>query len=152
MARSSSVALAACVLATALAAPRAFAKAPAKCPAAVTAAIKKAFPRGAIRSCKAEHDDGADQFAVVVKTGTTRVEVDVAPDGAIKQIEQRVAVDQVPAAVLKAFAAKYPKAEASRAQRQQHADKSVCFELGFTTEHGKHEATFSEAGAFLEEE
>lgn len=152
MARSPRIALAACVLATALAAPPVFAKDPAKCPTAVTAAIKKAFPRGAIRSCKAEREAGAEQFAVVVKTGTTRVEVDVAPDGAIKQIEQRIAIDQVPAAVLKAFAAKYPKVEATRAQRQQHADKSVCFELGFTTEQTKHEATFSEAGAFLEAE
>jgi len=145
--------LASFLVATTVAAPLALAKQPSvKCPDAVSAAIKKAFPTGTIRSCKAEHEDGADQFEVKVKNGTTKLEVDVAPDGTIKQIEQRIAVDSVPAAVMKAFAAKYPKAEATRAERQQHADKSVCFELGFKTEQRKHEATFTDAGAFVEEE
>ena len=54
---------------------------------------------------------------------------------------------------MKAFAAKYPKAKATRAEREVHEDNATYFELGFTADGGKkREATFAADGKFVEEE
>ena len=118
------------------------------CPTAVTDAIAKAFPKAKIDRCKAEKEHGHDQFEVrLTKADAKRAEVDVAPDGKILQVEEKIAPAELPDAVKKAFAAKYPKAKAERAEKQT-AGKTVTYEVAF----GKTEATFGEDGKFIEEE
>jgi hypothetical protein len=118
------------------------------CPTAVTDAITKAFPKSKVSSCKAEKEHGHDQFEVrVTRADATKAEVDVAPDGTILQIEEKIAVTELPDAVKKAFATKYPKAKAERAEKQT-AGKDVSFEIAF----GGKEATFKADGTFVEEE
>jgi putative PepSY-like beta-lactamase-inhibitor len=125
----------------------------ADCPAPVKAAIEKAFPKSTISSCKAEKEHGHDQFEVVLaKQDGGKAEVDVAPDGKILVVEEPVALDKVPAAVMKAFAAKYPKAKATGAEKETPTGGKASYELQFETGGKKHEATFTEAGAFVEEE
>ena len=120
----------------------------ADCPQPVTAAIAKAFPKSKIDSCKPEHEHGRDQLEVkLVRADGVKLEVDVAPDGTILQIEEKIAIDKVPAAVTKAFAAKYPKAKIDAAEKQTRG-KDVFYELAF----GKKEATFAEDGRFIAEE
>lgn len=126
---------------------------PPTCPAAVTAAIARAFPKSVIGACKAEREHGRDQFEVKLTTADkAAVEADVAPDGKILQVEEKIALDKVPAAVAKAFAAKYPKAKLEAAEKQTPADGKPSYELAFTGEHGRREATFTEEGRFVEEE
>ena len=123
------------------------------CPAAVTGAITRAFPKSSIARCKAEHEHGTDQFSVnVVKADGTRAEVDVSPDGKVLQVEEKIAIDKLPAVVTKAFATKYPKAKVTAAEKQMPAQGSPSYELAFTTDAGRKEATFSEDGRFIEEE
>lgn len=118
------------------------------CPTAVTDAIAKAFPKSKVDRCKAEKEHGHDQFEVrVTKSDAKKAEVDVAPDGKILQVEEKVAPAELPAAVKKAFAAKYPKAKAERAERQT-AGSDVSYEIAF----GAKEATFKADGTFVEEE
>jgi hypothetical protein len=118
------------------------------CPTAVTDAIAKAFPKAKIDSCKAEKEHGHDQFEVrVTKADAKRAEIDVAPDGKILQVEEKIAPAELPDAVKKAFAAKYPKAKAERAEKQT-AGADVSFEIAFGTK----EATFKADGTFVEEE
>lgn len=137
------------LLALLLAAP-AYADAPAACPAAVTAGVMKAFPRATVGACKAAHEHGKDLFEVkITKAGGGKVEVDVAPDGTILQIEESITVDALPGAVKKAFAAKYPKARPSAAEKQT-ADKDVKYEIAFEVDGKKKEATFGADGSFLE--
>lgn len=122
------------------------------CPAAVSAGIRKAFPQASIASCKAERDHDKDFFEVkLTRAGGDRIEVDVAPDGAILQIEETVAVDALPDPVKKAFAAKYPRARATAASKQT-AGKDVRYEIAFQTDKGRKEATFAADGKFVEEE
>ena len=85
-----------------------------------TAAIAKTFPKSKVESCKAEKEHGHDQFEVrVTRADATKAEVDIAPDGTILQgIEEKIAVAYLSDAVKKAFAAKYPKAKAERAEKQ----------------------------------
>lgn len=124
------------------------------CPAAVSAAMTHAFPKATINACKAEREDGHDQFEVrLTLADGTALEVDVTPAGVVLQTEQVVPVNQVPALVAKAFAAKYPAAKATRAEKQTRGAKGdVFFELAFQVAGKKLEATFASDGRFIEEE
>jgi hypothetical protein len=122
---------------------------PAPCPASVKTAIDKAFPKSTSMICKAEKA----RFEVkLTKADGNKVEVDVSADGKILQIEEKIALDKVPAAVMKAFAAKYPKAKVDAAEKQTPATGPASYELAFATDKGRKEATFSEDGKFIEEE
>ena len=123
------------------------------CPTAVTSAVLRAFPKSSISTCKAEHEHGAEQFSVnVVKADGAKAEVDVAADGKVLQVEEKIAIGQVPAPVRKAFAAKYPKAKVAAAEKQTPAQGSPRYELAFTVDGGRKEATFRDDGTFVEEE
>jgi hypothetical protein len=122
------------------------------CPDAVKQAITAAFPDAAMTSCKAEHEDGRDQFEVKLNTGHEKMEVDVLPDGKILQTEQPVRLDEVPAKVITAFAAKYPGAKPTRVEKQVRTGKGTYYELAFPAEPRAKEATFAEGGTFVEEE
>jgi hypothetical protein len=119
------------------------------CPTAVKTSISHSFAKSKITKCSAERENGHDQFEVVVeKDGGAVAEVDVAPDGTILQVEEKIPVDQLPKAVTKAFAAKYPKAKAEAAEKQTPAKGAPTYEIKF----GGKEATFAEDGKFVEEE
>jgi hypothetical protein len=123
------------------------------CPSAVTASIAKAFPGGTTTSCKLERADGRDQYeGNVDKSGGEKVEVDVAPDGAILQTEQAIPLDQIPAHVMTAFGAKYPGAKPTRAEKQVRTERGAFYEIKFASEPKAKEATFAEDGTFVEEE
>lgn len=125
----------------------------ADCPAAVKTSIEKAFAKSTINNCKAEKEHGHDQFEVkLTKADGTKAEVDVQPDGKIIQVEEKIALDKVPAAVMKAFAAKYPKAKIDQAEKQTPSAGKPTYELAFASGSGRKEVTFSEDGKLIEEE
>ncbi len=125
----------------------------ADCPAVVNGTIEKTFPKSTITKCKAEHEHGRDQFEVkIVKADGAKAEVDVAADGKLLKIEEKIAVDKIPATVIKAFAARYPKAKVDVAEKQTPADGVASYELGFATDSGRKEATFTADGRFVDEE
>jgi hypothetical protein len=115
----------------------------ADCPAAVTTAIKQAFPADSIAGCKKDGDHFEVTFA---RKG---IEVDVSSAGAILLIEETIAVKDLPAAVAKAFAARYAQAKPTGAEKMTKADKSVLYEVAFVSDK-KHEATFRADGTFVE--
>ena len=117
----------------------------ADCPAPVKAAAK---PHGALVSCKAE---GKNFELEVTRANGDTIELDVSPDGKLLQIEEKIALDKVPAAVTKAFAAKY-NAKVTRAEKQTPSAGPVAYELAFEVGGKRREATFTEAGAFVGEE
>ncbi|MGE5186639.1 MAG: hypothetical protein ACM31C_31510 [Acidobacteriota bacterium] len=119
----------------------------------MTNAIQKAYPSSTVTRCNGEREHGRRQFATAVtKADGTRVEVDVAPDGTILLTEERIAVSNVPAAVMSAFAAKYPGAKVTRAEKQTPSHGPATYELGFAAKVGHKEATFTATGKFVEEE
>ena len=127
--------------------------APTTCPDPVKASVAKGYPDAAIASCKHEHEDGREQYEVkLTRKDGARLELDVSPDGKILQAEEKVELAAVPTAVMKAFSAKYPKAKASRAEKETRADGGVFYELAFQGDHGRKEATFKADGSFAEEE
>ena len=125
----------------------------ADCPSKIKTVIEKAFEKSKISTCKLEREHGHDQYEVkLAKADGSLVEVDVSSDGKILQTEEKVAVSEVPAAVMKAFAARYPKAKVDRAEKQTPSEGPPTFELAFATDKGRKEATFASDGTFVEEE
>ena len=130
----------------------AYADAPRGCPAAVTTAVMNAFPDSTIGACKAEHAHGKDLFEVkLTRAGGDKIEVDVAPGGEILQVEEKIAVDALPDAVKRAFAARYPRTKASGAEKQT-AGKDIRYEIAFQAGNVRKEATFTAGGAFVGDE
>jgi uncharacterized membrane protein YkoI len=125
------------------------ATAAADCPKPVTDAIAKAFPKAKVDACKPE---GANFEARLTKADGARIEVDVAADGKILQIEEAIPLDKVPAAVMKAFAARYPKASKPTRAEKQSGGATTSYELAFSDGSATKEATFTEDGKFVEEE
>ena len=137
------------LLTASLASPPLVARADTSCPAVVTEAAKRAFPGATMTKCVAEKSD----FEVKLqKQDRSVVELDISAKGEIKQIEEVVPVAAIPAAVTRAFAARYPRATLFKAEKQSKADKSVTFEVAFKVDKVRKEATFKSDGTFVEEE
>lgn len=122
------------------------------CPDAIKQSIAKSFAGGTITKCKAEHEDGHDQYEVKVDQAGQRLEVDVAPDGTVLQTESSIGLDGVPPTVMSAFGAKYPGAKPNGAEKQVRSGKGTYYEIAFGVGSGGKEATFAEDGTFVEEE
>lgn len=131
----------------------AFTQPNAKCPATVLAAVEKAYPESKVSSCMREKEKGQYQYEVKLETKDEKnLEIDASPEGSILLVEENVALDSVPKAVISAFEAKYPKTQANRSEKQTKAGGAVTYELAFKYKGKGHEATFSKDGTFIEVE
>jgi hypothetical protein len=119
------------------------------CPANVSASITKAFVGGKAVTCEVER--GQVEVTLTRKEGDV-IEVDVALDGSILQVEAVVGLPALPTAVTAAFAKKYGGATITRAEKQTNTARGVFFELAFTVAGQKKEATFAADGTFVDEE
>ena len=87
------------------------AQAPAtKLPAAVVAAFKKAYPTASIKNVSSEKENGTLQYEVESTDGTIRRDIIYRPDGTLVVEEMVIEPSAVPAAVMTALRARYPKA------------------------------------------
>jgi hypothetical protein len=122
------------------------------CPDAVQKSVVSAFADAAIKACKLEREDGHDQYEVKLQQGAQPVEVDVAPEGTILQVETVIPVNEAPPKVMAAFTAKYPGVTCSRVEKQVRTGKGTFYELKIDTQPKAKEITFAEDGSFVEEE
>ena len=115
--------------------------------------MEKAYPGEKISSCKKENGDGKIQYEVKLdKASLNKMEFDVSPAGVILVTEESVKLDSVPKAVVAGFVAKYPNMKAKHAIKQSKLDGTVTYEFAFKDKTKGREATFSDAGIFIEEE
>jgi hypothetical protein len=123
------------------------------CPANVTDAVLHAHAGAVVNECKQETEDGELQYEVKItlKDGK-HMGLDVDPAGKILQTEEYVEIAAVPAAVMTAFATKFPGAKATRAEKQTASDGKVTYEIRYGAAAAKKEATFTADGALVEEE
>ena len=68
-------------------------------PAAVKDAFKRAYPNATVLRYITERENGKTLFEVESRDGTTRRDLDIAPDGTILEVETQVTPAQLPAAV-----------------------------------------------------
>lgn len=127
-------------------------KGAAACPDPVRQSIARELTGATITSCKPEKADGHEQYEVKLDQAGHKMEVDVAPDGTILQSEMVIPITEVPAKVMAAFAAKYPGAKSTRAEKQVRRGKGTFYELMFDAQPKAKEVTFAEDGTFVEEE
>jgi len=81
-------------------------------PLAVADAVKAAFPKAKIGEAKLEKECGLDVYEVELKLeDESEVEVEVAPDGTIVEIETEIAQKDAPPAVVEAVQAAAPDAK-----------------------------------------
>jgi hypothetical protein len=86
-------------------------------------AFKKAYPQAAIRNVKHETEDGQEQYEIESVDHGLGLDVNYKPDGTVIVIEEEVTAADVPAAVMAAITARYPKATVTRCERAIEQDE-----------------------------
>jgi hypothetical protein len=98
-------------------------------PAAVDAAFKKAYPTAAIKNVIHETEDGQEQYEIESIDHGMKLDVNYKPNATVIVIEQEVAAADVPAAVMAAITARYPKATLTLRERATE-NKTTYYEIG----------------------
>jgi len=123
------------------------------CPAHLVTVVEKMFPAAKLGACTHEKEHGREEVDVHLTTAQGhKVEVDLALDGTLIKTEVAVELTAVPAAVMTGLTAKFPKAKATRAEKQTHADGKVFYEVEFADGKARREGTFTEAGVLVDVE
>jgi hypothetical protein len=105
-----------------------------KLPAAVLKAIKRKFPKAEIEKATKEVEDGKTTYEVELEIKDRSVDVALKADGTILEIEREVPFDELPKAVKKKLAAKYPDAKIEKAEEvTKGEDGPVTYEVAIQT-------------------
>lgn len=86
-------------------------------PPAVEAAFKKAYPNATVKTVSKETENGKVQYEVESMDGTQARDLVYLADGTVVLYEELIPESAVPAAVVTAIKAKYPKAILSRCEK-----------------------------------
>jgi hypothetical protein len=106
-----------------------------KLPAAVKKTLKRKFPKAEIEKATKEVEDGNTVYEVELEIKDRSVDVSLKADGTILEIEREVPADELPEAVRKKLAARYPKAKIEKAEEvTKGEDGPVRYEVAITTE------------------
>jgi hypothetical protein len=106
-----------------------------KLPAAVTKAVKKKFPKARIQAASREVEDGATTYEVELKVEGRSVDLALNADGKILEIEKEVPVNELPRAVTKRLAARYPGARIEKVEEiTRGEDGPVHYEVAIKAE------------------
>ena len=104
-----------------------------KLPAAVRKAVKKQVPEGRDREAAKEVEDGKTTYEVELEVKDRSVDVALKADGTILEIEREIPFDELPKAVKKKLAAKYPRAKIEKAEEvTKGEDGPVTYEVAIT--------------------
>jgi hypothetical protein len=106
-----------------------------KLPAAVTKAVKRKFPKARIQAASREVEDGATTYEVELKVEGRSVDLALNADGKILEIEKEVPVNELPRAVAKRLAARYPGARIEKVEEiTRGEDGPVHYEVAIKAE------------------
>jgi hypothetical protein len=94
----------------------------AACAPAITSRIEREMPGATIVRCTADR--------VTVERGAHTIELDVAGDE-IRGVAETLALPEIPAAVMRAFAVAYPRTIPSGAIKRTHRGEEPTYELAF---------------------
>jgi Putative beta-lactamase-inhibitor-like, PepSY-like len=106
-----------------------------KLPSAVLKAVKRRFPKAEIEKAVKEVEGGTTTYEVRLEIKDRPVDVSLKADGTILEIEREVPIDELPKAVKKKLAAKYPNAKIEKAEEvTKGEDGPVRYEVAIKTE------------------
>lgn len=91
-------------------------------PPAVIAAFKSAYPQATIRGYAREKEHGKTYYEVESLAGQTTRDVLYNPDGTVAEIEESIAVTDLPADAQETMRQMYPKAVITKAEKITRGD------------------------------
>ena len=91
-------------------------------PHAVIAAFQSAYPQATVRGYNREKENGKIYYEVESVEGQTTRDVLYNPDGTLAEIEEGIAVGDLPAGVAEALRAKFPRAVITSAEKTTRGD------------------------------
>lgn len=92
-------------------------------PVAVTTAFKNSYPRATIRGYAQEKEHGKVFYEIESREGTTRRDILYNADGTVAEIEESIAVTDLPANAQQAIHQKYPRGVILLAEKTTAGDK-----------------------------
>jgi phosphopantothenoylcysteine synthetase/decarboxylase len=106
-----------------------------KLPPAVAKAAKQKFPGARIHAASKEVEDGATTYEVELKVEGRSVDLALNADGKILEIEKEVSIKELPRAVTKRLAARYPGAKIEKVEEiTKGEDGPVHYEVAIKAE------------------
>ena len=97
-------------------------------PAAVKSAFKSAYPNATIRGYAKEKENGKVFYEIESREGTKSRDLLYNADGTVAEIEESIAVSELPSDAQDALHKQYPKAVVSKAEKTTAGDK-IGYEL-----------------------
>lgn len=119
-------------------------------PRPVLDAFEKAYPKATIKGLSMEKENGKTYYEVESVEGTTTRDLLYLPDGTIVEIEEGIAMADLPTPVKEAIVAKYPKGRVDKAERTTRGP-AVSYEMRISFSGKSIEVSFDPAGKLLEE-
>lgn len=117
-------------------------------PAAVISAFKSAYPNATVRGYAKEIEKGKTFYEIESKDGETIRDLLYNPDGTVAEIEETVAVTDLPAEAQQLLHTKYPKAVVSRVEKVTEGDK-VKYEVSARSGKKRISLSFDKDGKLL---
>jgi uncharacterized membrane protein YkoI len=124
-----------------------------KVPKAVLDGVKAKFPKAELKGAAKETEDGKTVYEVSFQYKGANYDVILTPEGKITLIEKEIAAKDLPKAVAKALADKYPKATIKLAEELSDGDDKVtAYEVLLVTDKKELEIKLDPKGKVLNEE
>ncbi len=119
-------------------------------PSAVLKAAKKAYPEAKIVGAARETEDGETIYEVEMKLDGKSIDLDIDDQGEIEAVEKEIEVEDLPKAVIKAAAKKFPKGKIEKVEEVTDEDDVVVYELTIAAKGKSTEVVMSPNGKVLE--
>lgn len=117
-------------------------------PKAVIAPFEKAYPKATVKEYEQKTKDKEIWYEIEYTEGAVTREIKYKADGTLVGTEEDIAVKDLPEAVSKTFAAKYPGVKMEGAEKAIRGD-AVAYEVAFTEKGKKQEVKFSDKGEVI---
>lgn len=120
-------------------------------PHEVLSAFEKTYPKASIKGLSREEEGGRVFYEIESLDGKTSRDILYAADGKAAEIEEAVAVRQLPAAVKAAASKEYPKGKIVKAEKVIR-ESVVEYEIHISVGKAKHEMVVEPAGKVVKHE
>ncbi len=98
-------------------------------PKSVLKAAKKAFPEAKVVGAAKETEDGETIYEVMLKEDGKSIDLGINDEGEIEAIEKEIEVEDLPKAVTRAAAKKFPNGKILKAEEVSDEDDVVIYEV-----------------------
>lgn len=120
-------------------------------PAAVLSAFQKSYPKAGIKGIAEEKKEGKTYYEIESLDGKVSRDLLYNADGSVAEIEESMAVVNLPEAVKSSVEARFPKAEITKAEKVTKG-AALSYSLALRTAKGKLGLELDAAGKILKEE